>query len=319
MNKQYKESAALNQSLLKLILEDPIKFQNARKYIQEDDEVSYDSGVGLGSLVDCLALTEDRFNDEYIISNIAIPTGQMKDFVEKYAKHWINGAVEEASRKAYEEVGFKRDKFETVTERFLKEGNDYFNFLLNSQGKKVIIQDDYDKAMTCRQALYNKSSVFQLLYGKEHLFDDVELFYQKDLYAKLFDIHCKALIDVLRINHTTKTIQEIDLKTTIGSPYSRFINGYGWAGFLRDALGKYRYDYQRAFYKSIIKANYPGYSIESYIVSVSTTYYNTAIYNMYKFTEEAKKDVVKSLEYYKWYEANGYDNHPDEVDGILNY
>jgi len=137
-------------------------------------------------------------------------------------------------------VGFKRDKLETVIQRFQTEGLVYYNALRS--GKKVVMQEVKEKAERLVKQLEEDEYTGPIVkqrsihpFDREFTGEHIEVFDQLAIYWEEDGIKYKALLDKVIVNHTKKTIQPYDIKTTSSSDF-------------REAFSQYRYDLQGAFY-----------------------------------------------------------------------
>ena len=199
-----------------------------------------------GSAVDCLITEPGTFNDKFALIKTTRPSGMMGDLcklMHDYMQVNNDGLpVEALFNVAFKKVGFKL-KEETVWKKYnTPEMQSYTNFLQNSIGKSVITEYEYEQAL----------DVVSMLQNSEHT-----RFYMKDcssntmldVYDQLRvdfvynDIKCKGFLDRVIVDHHSKTIQPIDLKTT-GKSVLEFRNSFMKFGYFR----------QGAFYQTGMKA-----------------------------------------------------------------
>jgi len=165
---------------------------------------------------------------------------------------------------------YKNRKDETVLEGVIKEGDDYFKFLLQNNGKTAIPSE--------WQAILEKLSFSMLRGHVQEIFNPVDKDGLEILseYEILFDIvsdsfldvpelfECKAKIDRLIVDHKSKTYRIIDLKSTSGL-----------LEMFADSVKRYKYHRQLAFYREAVRQKLPvNYSEEGvYILALETTGY----------------------------------------------
>lgn len=195
----------------------------------------------------------------------------------------------------------------------------YTKFLLDSREKFVLSEKDGQKVKGAINSLSTNSKVASLL-GLQN--DDIdgaigECFVETAAYWQeavtnetLFPneklkINCKALMDRVVVNHHSKIIKLIDLKTTKDSIY-----------LFQDAMEKYRYYRQLAFYQRALanwfKATYPDhnyadYKVSLYLVPVETSgYFLSGIYDMSNgWLYKGKKEIHDLLSRYAWHRKTG--------------
>lgn len=244
-DKDYRESSGLNYSLLSSLNRHP-------STVDLDKDVT--PSLSMGKLIDILCFTPKTFKDEFYTSNVEHPSDNIKNIIDIIIErddcpNDLNSIsnVEEFERLIYltantQEYG-KNWKPETVVNKVRDKGESYFLDKLSSKGKIIVSPEDLSKAEEA--ALCLMSHPFTKNYFNEPP-SHIEILYQVGMF---FDIEIpvdinktlrtkgKALIDILIINHKTKTVFPIDLKT-IGT-YTSF--------FPKDFI-KWNYYLQAAFY-----------------------------------------------------------------------
>ena len=246
IDNNYLENKALNQSLLKKILVHPNLFlkrlqEQEGQELLEDEEPS--ENVMIGDACD-LILTqgESVFYNQFVITDLIKPTGQVGD----YAWHLSTTGDEEL---AYQKTGAKISLAALKT-KFDKDGKDYYEFLVNNKGKKVLTSEQFNKVQSVVDSLRYNDFV-------KHYFNQdnitTENFYQVELNFTYDGEPCKGLMDLIHVNHNTKTIYPVDLKVT-ESP----TDNWEWI------FWKMGYYFQAAFYWQGLQTNPPD-CIKSYI------------------------------------------------------
>jgi hypothetical protein len=193
----------------------------------------------------------------------------------------------------------------------------YMNYLLGSRGKVALSKDDHAKVTGAITSLSTHPEVSLLLGLRQDEFaiaEPVDIFKEQPVFWKediKFDdnfkvpIQCKALLDRLIVNHRTKSIKYVDLKTTSGSIYT-----------FQYSFEDYRYYRQMAFYKRAIafwfvnhyssQYNLSEYTIDILLVPVETKgLFLTGIYDvdqtwLHKGTAEARS-LLQRLAYHMRY------------------
>lgn len=241
---EYRNTKALSQSSLKLIEYNPKKFYRDEYLwiigqIPDKPEDKPTDAMILGTIVD-VKLTTPEDLDQFVVLN-NVPSGQMKEFVDTYfeiehrnlrEKSLTVGSVDLIGHAAYDKVGFKRDSYPKVIERFKVEGAPYYTALVKSVGKTPVSQELMGDALGVYNDLIYDEFTGPIL--KQTSTGFVEVFNQLDVYFNLKGIPLKALLDKVIVDHTQKTIEPYDIKTCGDSFLSSF--------------GNYRYDLQGAFY-----------------------------------------------------------------------
>jgi hypothetical protein len=243
----YRSIKKVNQSSLKKILISPSAYQAAvNKY-----EKSTENHFVFGSLVDDMLLAPKTIDDKYY----KMRATDISDTLKLVALHIYDAVKADHSTKIRSEwyplfdhsyVDFilkaclaydyqPRWGDSTKVKNIPNSCGDYFAALIDSDGKTVISEEEYNKATLCVAAL--KSDKYTSKYLKKSI-GTTSVYTHVILEFKVNNVECKGELDKIYIDHTAKTIQPIDYKTT-GKP----INGFPYD------FWKYRYDFQAAFYK----------------------------------------------------------------------
>ena len=191
----------------------------------------------------------------------------------------------------------------------------------------ILSQEEYDIISQIVMSL--RTNEYTAMYFQQS--SNTEIQYQVDIYFDYEGVECKALLDMVIINHQDNTIQPIDIKT-MGEDTLNFAS----------SLRKRRYDIQAAFYTEALKSVYPGYTILpfKFIVESTTNIGNPIVYTLDESLLEIGKfgrpqiylsgevsengsvkrygrlDEIKGfhqlIELYKYYTDNGF-----EIDQIV--
>lgn len=239
----YYNNLALSQSELKLLLDDPKKFKEFKdRQAQGIQENSEDTKYFLlGSAVDCM-LTSTDFLEEFHVSSLE---NRPSDNVRNIINSVFSMAIQKGNDREF--INFKSEileacnnfeyypnwKDETRINKIL-ENYQYWNDLVLSEGKKVLSAEEY---LTVRNIVASiKNHKFTREYFRK-AGSELEIVYQLPIFFNHKTLDCKALLDIVIFNHSDKTIQPIDIKTTSG----RTVH-------FPTSFRKYRYDIQAAWY-----------------------------------------------------------------------
>ena len=254
----YYEVNAISQSALTNFSYGPQYYKSQlNKDFDEDSEA-----LKIGFAVDTLLYEPDKFNEKFCNIDLMRPSGQLGTFCDILFKADNDSELQrqfpEKSTKeyAYEQVGFKRDSLATVMSKFEKEGIEYYKQLQNCSNKTILTLDQYNTAKSVYLSLLNNNYTRKELVKTDYS-SDIEILNQLEIYWKYNTFDCKSKLDSLWINHTKKTIQIKDLKTT----------GFHVNNFPKSFL-KFRYDLQAAFYTEAVKyyIRYIRPELESYTI-----------------------------------------------------
>jgi hypothetical protein len=240
--------------------------------------------------------------------------------------------IDTSAYKARTELGLVEDIVEAAKDSPITH---YLKFLLNSKGKIVLSADDHKVIIGALNSLNTHKAVAELLGLRKDDFavvDPVEIFREQPVFWKetitfedgtKLPVQCKALLDRLIINHRTKTITYVDLKTTSYSIYTFQIS-----------FEDYRYYRQMAFYRRAIEFwfnsfysgsyNLSEYTVDVLIVPVETKgLYLTGIYEVdQRWLIKGRAEAKTLLSRYAWHVRHEeYRFAPEEVgaNGLYKY
>lgn len=242
--KEYYEHPAINQSKLKLLLISPKLFTTS-----ETSQIYFEEPLHfvLGSGVDCMLTDTKNFSNKYHVSLLETkPSDKIKsiinqvfDIVSENITNISTNISDYASTvlRCCDEQSYQTNWLEQTRCNKIYEHNPYWLELLEAQGKQVLSVEEYDTILKIVQSLQQNPVISK--YFDENTY---EIIYQLPIIFFYKKVACKALIDMVCINHKNKTIQLIDIKTT-GDYTSNF----------EKSVVKRRYDIQSSFYLEAIK------------------------------------------------------------------
>lgn len=272
------------------------------------------TSLDLGSAVHCYILEPERFKEDYVVLDASVKPvgGLMGEFIRAVNAFQISLLPgDELTNEDYQNianaVGFKL-KLTQILEDYQKPKYDaYKTSLREAHGKQVISVEDMNTIQAIQQAIISHKLANKLMYGTED-WDVVEAESRQDgvVHGKYKSINAIGIIDRLLINHKTKEIVIVDLKTTGDSVY-----------LFNSSYNKYQYDRQMAFYYDMLKDQYPDYDIEVYMVVVQTTYAthttDCAVYNIDDLELEKGRIKYKLLlDKVSWHMSKDIWDYPQE-------
>ena len=239
----YYDSPRLSQSKLKLLLGNPRAFLETK-----DSDLFFEEKKHfvIGSAVDTYLTSVVDFNEKYYISHLSEkPSDVVKSILyEVYSK--VKDKISEYS--AYKDLEllkqeifdsceshnyYKNLKQETRINKIL-EFSSYWEEIVNSENKTILSQEEAEIVSNIVRKIY--SNKYTSKYFKDNS-EDITILRQLPIEFELRDIECKALLDIVYIDHKNKTITPIDLKT-MGESVKNF----------PESLRKRRYDIQLSWY-----------------------------------------------------------------------
>lgn len=236
--------------------------------------------------------------------------------------------LREMGETAYMLAQFKESnaKKTTVFKSFMEKpaNQAYYKFLLTSDGKLLVTAQDRNIIEGCSVGIRSHKIANKLVFG-----DDLEAHNELEIYFEQHGVKCRSKLDRVIVDHVNKKITLVDLKTSSKDVYGRcdkvadtgfLTRDYHATGFMFSCL-MYSYYRQLAFYENALKAHYPGYEVESFLVAISTT--GTGDVAVYKMPEvwlaEGQKQIENTLEEYKRYQATQAWTIKEGFEGVVTY
>lgn len=201
----------------------------------EDNDKSF---FRIGSALDCLLTSPEKWETDFKVIEANKPFGLMGKFVDNLPSGLEPTSPLEDYKAAYDKSGYKM-WMDKVVSKFWEneEAVKYYKLTRDlEEGITVISQDEYDSVTKARELIMANeftSKFFRPIKGISELMTQITV---------LFDYageHCKGILDGIYIDHLDKTIQAFDLKTTSSSVYE-----FGEMSYL-----KYGYYRQCAIYE----------------------------------------------------------------------
>ena len=247
---QYRFCDAVSQSFLKSVL------VNNTKPVKETVPML------IGTYLDALLFLPQHADDLFITGLAKRPSDTIKGFLDRL---WE--VQEESISLDLDVEGYKNRILQFVRQAnyqpnwgddaiwksILKDGEEYWKELCVSQGKKIITKEEHD---LCTQlAALTLSSPITAKYFIDQ--SRIDIYYQLPLYWTYLNEPCKGLLDILLIEHETKTIYIVDLKSTGVESLEEWF---------RIASQK-KYPFQLSWYKYGVESNFKdlleqGYTIQ---------------------------------------------------------
>lgn len=239
----YYDSPRLSQSKLKTLLYGPKAFLET-----EEPELFFEEKrhFVLGSAVDTYLTNIAEFNEKYYISHLAEkPSDVVKSILyEVYSKAKDKIAEDETYKNleflkqeimdSCESHGYYKNlKWETRVNKIL-DFNDYWEEIVSSENKTILSMEEAEIVSNIVRKIYTNQ--YTSKYFKDST-EEVTILRQLPIEFEVKEVECKALLDIVYIDHNSKTITPIDLKT-IGESVKNF----------PESLRKRRYDIQLSWY-----------------------------------------------------------------------
>ena len=346
VEQEYRAHPAISQSQLKLLLgPDPSLFNTVREpelYFEEKKHFI------IGDAVDCqLTKSVEEFNNKFHISNLQNkPSDTIKSIVNQVYDHvkeihgrevqtidrYSNAILDSCNDHNYQPNWKTETRIAKVVEAW-----EYWEDLKQAEGKVVLSTEENN--LISQIVMSIRTNPITAPYFKED--KDVEIRYQVAITFTLLEVECKALLDMIIIDHNKKTVQPIDIKT-MGDQTLYFPK----------SLRQRRYDIQAAFYTRALlsRVEFQDYEILpfKFIVESTTKPGNPLVFTCndellsigrvgreeYLYPESGLlvpeiKGFHQLIEDYKWYVENGFEEKREVVEaqgeleidwnGIINF
>ena len=250
----YKEEFNFSYSSLNRLLFSPKLFY--KDYILKERETKMEKHLIEGRLIHLLLLEPNRFNEEFVMSPLKMPTDSVKKVLRNVSSKIVNlnnyklKDLDDQILKALKEENlyqsFKEDQ-KRLDKIITEESEEYFKFL-QTTGKTIIDADTFARCMDRVVIIRANDEVTKLLMqeGTDWDLDHIQVYNEKKLECKLnnFKFGLKGIIDKYIIDDEAKTITIVDLKTT-AKPLENFA----------ETVDFYNYWLQAAIYSLLVMKN----------------------------------------------------------------
>lgn len=250
---QYFAHENLNQSKLKVLLSGGLwafdKYQ-MNEDTDDDPQIYKDDSLVYGQYFE-EKLSGVIPEDKYFIApeNFKFPSEMAASIAHTFVRN--NGDITSEFDILSAMEGYyssTKDKVKRVA-TFYSNCKDYVEYLRSSEGKLAITQDKIDLVDMHYDYICNNPKYVDMVIEPES--KDVELRRS----VRIFVENMKLELDLLRVDHKTKVIRTLDIKTCLNARKN-----------FRSNFFKYRYDFQMGFYNKYTriwaKKEYPGYDLE---------------------------------------------------------
>lgn len=236
----YRKSDDLSYSLLKEVDYKPI-------LLVEKPESLYKKHFVLGSLVDCIITEPTEIWNKFLMSEIELPSDvviniidaiylRKTDLFDKEHKDRIVSIIRE-----FKYYNNRND--DSVYKTLIDKGKEYFELLTVADGKSIITPKLYELADIMATAISRNLSLMVMSR------DEYDLYYQVKISFEYREMQCKAMLDVVLVDHMAKKVIGIDIKTGYDHPLKFQNNFIKYKYFLQGA------HYLNALYSEISKLN----------------------------------------------------------------
>jgi len=279
-----------------------LKVSPRRFVMRKEREMQTKSAaLELGTLIHKFTLEPEKF----IIADVEPVGGKMGEYIKAYFELEKSGLEKsKIPEMAYLHAQYKaaHSKPETILKSFKNKPENiaFYEFLKNADGKIALTAKDKQIVEGCLTSLRGHVVANRLLFSEQK-----ESFNEKEVFFNQHGVKCKSKLDRLIVDNENKTVTLIDLKTTSSQVYGEctplntdtgiLMRDWHVTGFMYSCL-QYSYYRQLAFYINAVKAEYPEYKVEAFIVAVDTKgSYDSAVYQLPKEWLDKGNEEIQCL------------------------
>jgi len=239
-----------------------------RHYILNQREDKMEQHLVDGSLLHCLLLEEDKFNEKFVVSPGKLPGDSAKKVLDKvFTRALIDGYLELSLEDLKDDIlavlqeinlhqSLKTDA-QRVEKMVTDENISYYDFLRTKGDKLVIDNETLERVKLSVDEVKQNQKAWSLLgIGNPDSKSEVPLL--ADLDDHKFGL--KGIVDNIRVSHDEKVIYITDLKTT-----GKLLQDFP------ETVEYYKYWLQAAVYVRLVRASMPelsNYAIKFHFIVV---------------------------------------------------
>jgi hypothetical protein len=260
-------------------------FRDNPKYFKRvlDNKVDEDTPkfFELGTQVHMYVLEPEEFKDTYVFLDYTKPRGENQNkFAEYIAKEIKTDPTidrktlcVEAYNKAYKTKGKSEEKVLKESYDLYVQLEDYIRFLTVGPDKEVLSFNTLRYLKEVKEIIKNHKLASKLIFkdefsGDEHYNETFVLWEYPDAIIHGEPLVVKSTIDKLIVNHDTKTVKLVDLKTT--NALSEFTKRFNEHDGYKIQLACYWKAVETMFKEKFPDKNINDYTRETYLVAVQT-------------------------------------------------
>lgn len=239
-DKSYKNKFAISQSAIKDFgVMAPSKWYKTW-VTKEIPRPEAGASASFGTVLDCLTLTPKKFNKNFIVADVMLPSESIQNIVSDVLKHIkeLNANAKKLNEINNTNVPMKELKLDypefiasfakkhsyyinqpaRALNEVMSKGQAFFDFLVKTEGKLVVSKEDKSTADELKEILFThpRSKGFFIpkkgchIEFQQRIFADLEL----SGFQNLDIMPMKGAIDIVHFNDKRKEVREVDLKWT---------------------------------------------------------------------------------------------------------
>lgn len=209
--KEYFESKRVSNSLLGALNNPRYIWLRQQGLIEDSDKPFFRIGSG----IDCLLTDPERWNEEFVVSEGNRPGGLMGKFVDTLPRYITKNSDEEDYRVAYNAAGYKASITNIIKWFWENESTtQYYKDRWLVEGDKTLLSKTEYESIEYAVNVIKENEYTRRFFLPEESESNIERILQLPIYFNIYEVECKSLLDGVIIDHTNKTIQLFDLKST---------------------------------------------------------------------------------------------------------
>ena len=224
----YNKKFYLSYSSLNKLLWNPVVFHQL--YVLGIKEEKQEAHLLQGKVIHALLLEPEKFEEQFIISSDSLPTGNLKQVIDRVFSHHLelkqngderillgefNEAILDIMRDMNYHQSLKTD-LQRLDKIITQDSQNYWDFLQKKGDKTLIDRETYEFCKNAVEIIKTNKQVCDLIGCNTSDFDNKEIFNEimlkLDIPDRIFGL--KGIIDNLVIDNDKKIIYINDVKTT---------------------------------------------------------------------------------------------------------
>ena len=206
-----------------------------------------------GSAVDSIITGGiDEFNTRFIVADFPNISDSLIQIANTLYERYKNTykSIEEIPNNILADVGkecefYANDKYANYRVKLIKEGcSSYYELLFKSTDKKILSKQTYKEVLDAVEVLQNSETTRGYFKHTNPFDPSMEYLYQLKFKGSNKGVNYRCMADLLIVDHNTKTIYPVDLKTSSHEEYDFYKSFITWM-----------YNIQAILYWRIIRQN----------------------------------------------------------------
>lgn len=192
--------------------------------------------LSFGSAVDALITGgQKEFDTNFIVAEFPAlkesVVKMVKELFNRYSQQYrtLEDIPNDAIIALSEELQFQLNwKPETRAKVIKEQASEYYTIMYAAQGKKILDTETKNQVDAAVRAL-KESEATKFYFANDDPFDDsIQRFYQLKFKAIFSEVMYRCMSDLIIVDHTNKTIQPIDLKTSSHTEWDFYESFIQW-------------------------------------------------------------------------------------------